>query len=225
MARRGRALHHHGRREVRLRRTDQRGREGAVHRAVLVSAGPGPQDPLQRIQGRALSPHRVRQRAVSQRQIGLEIGPRTNLHHPRASRRDRGLRRRGPICPRVLRRWRNHHRPSLRKVAVSQDRRPRKQHHPGVRGRITHRGVPPRPPSRREGRPDRPARPGADRQRKVGPDRKGAALASRRDAQPLPPGQYAAPGPSVHPFRDFRQEPGGPAHQSTTTSGTWSKSR
>ena len=40
-----------------------------------------------------------------------------------------------------------HHRPPLREVAVSEDRRTRERHHPGVRGRVPHGGVPSRPQS------------------------------------------------------------------------------
>jgi hypothetical protein len=61
VAQRGRSLDYHRRRALRLQASADRRRTRAVHRAVLAPARPHARHCRERIQRRALPPHRVRQ--------------------------------------------------------------------------------------------------------------------------------------------------------------------
>ena len=67
---------------------DRRGAR-AVHRAVLAAPRPHARHRRERIQGRALPPHRLRQRAFRLGHPGLEDRPRPHLYQVRPAGRDR----------------------------------------------------------------------------------------------------------------------------------------
>ena len=72
-----------------FKRLPDRRRARAVHRAVLAAPRSHPGYRRERVQGRALPAHRVRQRALRFRHSRLEDRPRAHLHHLRPARRNR----------------------------------------------------------------------------------------------------------------------------------------
>ena len=164
MAQRGRGLHHHRRRAGRLQAPADRRRARAVHRAVLAAPRSHSGHRRERIQGRALPPHRLRQRALCVGHSRLEDRPRPHLHHVRSAGRNRR-----PLLGRLLRaasgrrRRRDLHLP-VPAVALSLHRRHRQQHHHRIRrphhvGRVPHDHGPvgkgrPAVRSRRRSHPD-----------------------------------------------------------------------
>ena len=143
VAERGRRLHHHRRGTHRLQAPADRRRARAVHRAVLAAPRPHSGFDRERIQGRALPPHRLRQRAFRLRHSRLEDGSRPHLHHLRPAGR-KGIASLGRHLRAAPGRRRRHHlHLPLRAVALSLYRRHRQRHHHRIRrshhvGRVPH---------------------------------------------------------------------------------------
>ncbi len=114
---------------------------------------PTPDTRRERVQGRALPPHRLRQRALRLRHPRLEDGPRTHLHHLRPGRRSRipSLRRQLRAAHRGRRR--HHLHLPLREVALPVHRGHRHRHHHRVRRSHHDRRVPHDHGPLRKGRP------------------------------------------------------------------------
>ncbi len=113
------------------------------HRELLAAPRSHARHRRERVQGRALPPHRLRQRAFRLGHSRLEDRPRPHLHHLRPAGRNRR-----PLLGRLLRaasgrrRRRNLHVP-VPAMALSLHRRHRQQHHHRIRrphhvGRVPH---------------------------------------------------------------------------------------
>ena len=154
VAERGRGLHHHRRRTPGLEAARHRRGARAVHRAVLAAPRPHARHRRERIQGRALPPHRLRQRALTPRASPAgrptaaastsPSGRRTRIEsHPSGGSYERPAEEGGGTTSTY----------PVRAVALSLDRGHRHRHHHRVRrshhdGRVPHDHGPVR-----EGRP------------------------------------------------------------------------
>ena len=129
-----------------------RRRTRAVHRAVLAAPRSHARHRGERIQGRALPPHRLRQRALRLRHSRLEDGPRPHLHHLRPAGRKRIASLRRHLRAADRRRRRHHVDLPVREMALPLDRGHRQRHHHRVRRPDDDRRVPHDDGSVRKGR-------------------------------------------------------------------------
>ena len=134
VAQSGRGVHHHAGREVGLQAALQRRGARPVHRAVLAASRSHAGHAGKRVQGRALPPHRLRQRALRRRHsragrpiaaASTSCGARRtrSTSHPTGGTYDRPTGRRR----------RHHHHLSLRGLALSLSGRRRPGSESGVR--------------------------------------------------------------------------------------------